>query len=130
MIASLAADFVVFLHLLFILFVVFGGLLVLKWPNVAWLHIPAAVWGTLIEFCGWICPLTPLENTLRSAGDHGAYTGGFIDNYLMPIIYPPGLTRELQWILGGAVVLVNTLVYGIWAARIAHRKKAKNHLPL
>ncbi len=120
MFASLAAGFVVLLHALFILFVVFGGLLVLKWPKVAWFHIPAAVWGTLIEFCGWICPLTPLENMLRRAGDSNTYSGGFIDNYLMPIIYPPGLTRETQWILGAAVALLNIVVYGIWAAR---RKK-------
>lgn len=120
MLASLAADFVVLLHLLFILFVIFGGLLALKWPKIAWLHVPAALWGTLIEFCGWICPLTPLENALRRAGDRGAYSGGFIDNYIMPIIYPPGLTRETQWLLGAAVALLNIAVYALWLTR---RKK-------
>ena len=118
MLRSLAADLIVLFHLLFILFVMLGGLLVLKWPKVAWLHIPAAVWGTLIEFCEWICPLTPLENRLRWAGGNNPYAGGFIDNYIMPVIYPPGLTREMQWILGGAVLLVNAAVYGIWAARL------------
>src|SRR5262245_14974266 len=124
MLKSLAADFIVLFHLLFILFVMFGGIFALKWPKVALLHIPAAVWGSLIEFFGWICPLTPLENTLRSDGQ--AYSGGFIDNYIMPIIYPPGLTRELQWILGGGILLMNVTVYGIWTFRHSRRKKPED----
>ena len=120
MLASLAADVVVLLHLLFILFVVCGGLLVLKWSKVAWLHLPAALWGTFVEFSGWICPLTPLENALRRAGGSNTYSGEFIDNYLMPIIYPPGLTRETQWMLGATVAVLNMAVYAVWLAR---RKK-------
>ena len=120
---SLAADFLVLFHLLFIVFVMCGGLLVLKWRKLAWAHIPAAVWGTLIEFCGWICPLTPLENSLRLAAGSRPYAGGFIDNYIMPMIYPPGLTREMQWILGGAVVLVNVAVYSVWAVRLSRCRK-------
>ena len=123
MLKSLAADFLVLFHLLFIVFVMCGGLLVLKWRKLAWAHIPAAVWGTLIEFCGWICPLTPLENSLRLAAGSRPYAGGFIDNYIMPMIYPPGLTREMQWILGGAVVLVNVAVYSVWAVRLSRCRK-------
>lgn len=122
---SFAADILVLFHLLFILFVMFGGLFVLKWPKAAWLHIPAAVWGALIEFCGWICPLTPLENSLRLAGGGSPYTEGFIDKYILPVIYPPGLTREMQWVLGAAVVMVNLAVYGIWAVRLSRRRKSE-----
>jgi hypothetical protein len=127
MLKSFAADILVLFHLLFILFVMFGGLFVLKWPKAAWLHIPAAAWGALIEFCGWICPLTPLENSLRRAGGGSQYTEGFIDKYIMPVIYPPGLTREMQWILGAAVVVVNLFVYGIWAVRLSRRRKLESN---
>ncbi len=109
---ALAANVLVVLHLCFILFVATGGLLVLRWPRLAWVHVPAALWGGLIELGGWICPLTPLENALRrSAGDAG-YPGGFVDHYLIPLIYPPGLTRDLQIGLGIAVFAVNALAYG------------------
>ena len=122
MLKSLAADFIVLFHLLFILFVALGGLLVLRWPKLAWWHVPAAVWGVLIEFCGWICPLTPLENNLRRAGGSNPYSGDFIDNYIMPVIYPAGLTREWQWLLGSAVLVLNAIIYGAWAVlRARHR---------
>jgi hypothetical protein len=111
MIARIAADLVVVAHLAFILFVVLGGLLVLKWPRAAWLHLPAAAWGALIEFCGWICPLTPLENRLRHAGASHGYAGGFIDHYILPLVYPAGLSRQLQLALGAAVIIINLAIY-------------------
>lgn len=102
----------VLLHLVFILFVSVGGLLVLRWPKLAWIHLPAVTWGTLIELTGWICPLTPLENRLRAAAGGPAYTGGFIDRYIAPIVYPAGLTRGMQLGLAVAVVAVNLAFYG------------------
>ncbi len=112
MIYSFLADLLVVIHLLFILFVIFGGLLVLWRKWVVFLHIPAAVWGALIEFKGWICPLTPLENHLRQLGGEQGYSGGFIEHYLIPIIYPDELTRTFQIILGIFVVVLNLMVYG------------------
>jgi hypothetical protein len=111
MIYSLLADITVLLHLVFILFVVLGGLLVLKWRWMAWVHIPAAIWGALIELMGWICPLTPLENRFRSLAGESGYTGDFIGQYLLPIIYPGELTRELQLLLGTGVIVFNVVIY-------------------
>ncbi len=105
------ADAVLLLHLAFILFVVLGGILVLRRPNLAWVHVPAALWGAAIEFLGWICPLTPLENWLRAQGGEAGYSGGFISHYLLPVVYPAGLTRGIQLALGGFVVAVNLAVY-------------------
>lgn len=113
MFASLAADFVVLLHFAFIVFVVAGGLLVLRWPRVAWAHLPAAAWGAGIILVGGVCPLTPLERVLRRASGEAGYEGGFIDHYLMPLIYPIGLTRDVQIVLGLLVVGVNLCVYAI-----------------
>jgi len=112
MIANIAADVVVLVHLAFILFVAAGGLLVFRWPKLAWVHVPAVVWGGLIELAGWICPLTPLENRLRGTAGEAAFAGGFIDRYIMPIVYPAGLTRGMQLTLGIAVIAVNLVVYG------------------
>lgn len=115
MLAALAADSVVVLHFAFIVFVVAGGLLVLRWPRLAWLHLPVVAWGAGIEFVGWICPLTPLENRLRRAAGEAGYAEGFIEHYLLPLIYPAGLTREIQIALGLFVLGVNALVYGyLW----------------
>ena len=111
------ADLVVGVHALFVAFVVAGGLLALRRPWVAALHLPAAVWGALIEFRGWICPLTPLENSLRAAAGEAGYQGGFIEHYLLPVLYPAGLTREVQLVLGSAVIVVNLVVYGFLLAR-------------
>jgi hypothetical protein len=107
----LAADAVLVLHLLFVLFVVLGGLAVLRWPRLAWLHVPAALWGVLIEFGGWICPLTPLENSLRERGGEVGYSGGFIDHYVTSLIYPDGLTRSMQVAVGALVLALNAYVY-------------------
>ena len=113
MIVRVAADAVVLLHLAYIVFVAIGGLLVLRWPKLAWVHLPAAAWGVLVELTGWICPLTPLENRLRVATGAAEYSGGFIDRYIMPIVYPPGLTPSLQIGLGCAVIALNLMVYGL-----------------
>ena len=112
MLARLAADLVVLLHLGFILFVVFGGLGVLRHPRLAWLHLPAAAWGALVELMGLYCPLTELENALRRAGAEQGYTDSFIEHYLLPVIYPAGLTPRLQLILGLGVLLLNGGLYG------------------
>jgi hypothetical protein len=111
------ADLVLVAHFAFVLFVVLGGLLVLRWRWVAFLHIPAAAWGILIEYSGWICPLTPLENSLRRAGGEAGYGGGFIQHYIQPVLYPAGLTRGTQIVLGSLVVLVNVAAYGVVLAR-------------
>lgn len=106
------ADLVVAAHAAFVLFVVAGGLLVLRWPRVVWLHAPAILWGSIVELAGWECPLTPLENWLRSRGDEAGYGGGFVAHYILPILYPEELTRTMQLALGGGALLVNVLVYG------------------
>lgn len=106
------ADSVVIFHFVFIVFGLLGGLLVLWRRWAIWLHLPAAVWIGVIELKGWICPLTPLENHLRRAGGASGYEGGFVEHYLIPIIYPEGLTREIQIVLGAAAIAVNLVVYG------------------
>ena len=122
--AKTAADVVVLVHLAFILFVAVGGLLVLRWPKLAWVHVPAVVWGALIELAGWICPLTPLENRLRGTAGEAPFAGGFIDQYIMPIVYPAGLTRGMQLTLGAAVIAVNLVVY--WSL-VFRRKRRSSH---
>src|SRR5215210_949368 len=112
------ADLVLVVHLAFVLFVVPGGLLVLRWPWVALLHIPAAVWGVFIEYSGGICPLTPLENSFRQSDGQGGYSGGFMDHYIQPVLYPVGLTRGTQIVLGSLALLVNLAAYGLVIARM------------
>jgi len=114
------ADAVLVVHVAFIAFVGLGGLLVLRWPRLAWLHVPVFVWGALIEFTGGTCPLTPLEVALRHRAGQAGYTGGFIEHYLTPVIYPAGLTRGAQIALGVLVLIVNGAVYArLWARRRA-----------
>ncbi|WP_405243477.1 DUF2784 domain-containing protein [Lentisalinibacter salinarum] len=112
MAANLAADAVLLLHAAFIVFVVAGGLIALRWPLAAAVHLPCAVWGAAIEFTGGVCPLTPLEQRLRAAAGEAGYSGGFIEHYVVPLIYPAGLTPTVQLVLGSAVILVNLAVYG------------------
>jgi len=121
---SLLADILVIIHLLFIIFVVLGGLMVLKWRWTIWLHIPAAIWGALIEFMGWICPLTPLENHFRILAGESGYTGDFVARYILPLIYPGALTREIQILLGIFVVVVNLAVYAyvFWRYKTKRRQ--------
>jgi len=115
MLYRVLADIVLVLHLAFVLFVVLGGLLVWRRPWVAWLHVPAAVWGALIMFAGWVCPLTPLENRLRRLGGEAGYEGGFVEEYVLAILYPSGLTRTHQIVLGAIVIALNLAVYGrLW----------------
>jgi len=111
MLLRIAADLVLVVHLAFILFVLLGGWLVLRLPWVAWLHLPAALWGAIIELTGGICPLTPLENRLRIASGSDGYDGSFIERYLMPVIYPSTMTRPIQILLGLTVILVNAVFY-------------------
>lgn len=111
MASHIAATAIALLHLGFIVFVVLGGLLVLRWPKLMWLHLPAAAWGVLIEFFGWWCPLTRWENNLLRAAGREGYSGGFVAHYIMPLIYPAGLTRGLEIVLGLAVLLVNLGIY-------------------
>lgn len=121
--ALILADALVIVHLLFVAFVVAGGFLLMRWPKLAWLHLPAAAWGAYIEFTGGICPLTPLENRLRVLGGGSAYSGDFVERYLLPILYPADLTLPIQQVLGGAVVAVNLLAYAL-ARRAWRRRKA------
>jgi hypothetical protein len=118
---GLLADAVLVVHLAFILFVLFGAFLALRWLWVAWLHLPAAFWGAYIEFSGRYCPLTPLENDLRQRAGEAGYSGGFIDHYITGWIYPDGLTRDTQMVLGAVVIVVNALVY--W--RVVQRRRSR-----
>jgi hypothetical protein len=111
------ADLVLIVHLAFVLFVVFGGLLVLRWPRVAWVHVPVALYGAAIEFIGFICPLTPLEVWLRRLGGEAGYEGGFVEHYVTAALYPTGLTREIQLALGIGVLVLNAVVYGLVVRR-------------
>jgi len=115
MLYRLLADLVVLVHSAFVLFVVLGGLLALRWPRAAWVHLPAALWGAGIEFAAGICPLTPLENHLRRLGGEAGYRGGFVEHYVLPVLYPEGLTHGVQLVLGTFVLLLNLVVYAfVW----------------
>jgi hypothetical protein len=123
MIYGMLADVVVLAHTAFVLFAVFGGFLVLRRRRVAWLHIPAVLWAALVEMAGWICPLTPLENLFRHRAGKDTYQSDYIEHYLMPVLYPEALTRELQTALGLAVLFINVSVYTwVW-----HRSKKAFH---
>lgn len=117
MLNSALADLTVVDHALFVLFVVVGSFLVIRWPRLAWVHIPAAVWGALIEFQGWVCPLTPLENELRRRAGESGYEGGFVETYLLGWLYPEGLTRSTQIWLGLFVIVINVIGYSAAARR-------------
>jgi hypothetical protein len=116
------ADLTLVIHLAFVLFVILGGLLALRWPRVAWVHVPVALYGATIEFIGFICPLTPLEIWLRRRGGESGYEGGFIEHYITAALYPTGLTREIQLGLGVAVLVINAIVYTIWMRRRKARR--------
>jgi Protein of Unknown function (DUF2784) len=118
--ARLAADAVLVLHALFVAWVMLGGLVVLVRPWAAALHLPAAAWGVWIQWSGGLCPLTPLENALRARAGQGGYDGGFVEHYLVPLVYPDALTREMQWGLGALVLAVNLVVY---AAVLRRRRR-------
>ena len=122
---SLLANLVLIVHLTFVVFVLCGGLLVLKWRWIAWLHLPAAVWGAIVEFTGWICPLTPLENWLRTHSGETSYRSDFITQYLLPMLYPEGLTHLVQLLLGTGVVVLNAAVYW-WLWQMQMRGVSRN----
>ncbi|NYT69981.1 DUF2784 domain-containing protein [Pusillimonas noertemannii] len=123
---ALAADAVLILHGLFVAFVIFGGLLALWRPRLAWLHLPALAWGATVIAMGWICPLTPLENHLRALAGQGTYDGGFIQHYLWPLIYPPGITRGMQIALAVLLAAGNAAIYlALWGRRKKVRADAR-----
>jgi hypothetical protein len=105
------ADAVLVTHLAFVIFAVLGGLLVLRWRSTAWAHLPAAGWAALVSVAGWTCPLTPLENYFRRLGGQAGYDGGFIEHYIVGLLYPAGLTRGMQIGLAVVVVLINAAIY-------------------
>lgn len=117
MLYGFLATAVVVAHAAFVAYAVLGGLLVLRWPRTAWLHVPCALWAALVEFAGWVCPLTPLENWLRVTACQQAYAGGFVERYLLPALYPERLTRPAQVLLGTAVLALNACAYGLLARR-------------
>ena len=118
---ALAADLQIIVHLGFIGFVILGGFMLLKWRWLIFVHLPAVLWGVLLEFQGWICPLTPLEQALRRMSGQQGYTGGFIQHYILPVIYPPALNEDIQLILGILLILINVIIY-LWVFQKPDRK--------
>ncbi len=121
---ALLADAVVAAHLAFVVFVVAGGLLALRWPRAALAHLPCAAYGAAIEIGGWICPLTPLENRLRRLAGEAGYSGGFVEHYLLPVLYPEPLTRTGAAVLAALVVAVNAAVYVLVVRRLRRRARS------
>src|SRR6266542_362228 len=124
MIFHVLADLVVAFHGAYVVFVLFGALLALRWPWVLWVHLPNAIWGVLIEYAGWVCPLTPLENSLRAKAGEAAYSGGFIDHYVLRVLYPGGLTSRVQIVLGSFALVVNLLAYALLIRQVRARRAA------
>ncbi len=120
---SLLADVIVLLHFLFILFALFGGLLVFRSSRIPWFHIPAVLWAAMIEFSGSVCPLTPLENFFREQGGSITYPTGFIEHYILPLLYPDFLTRKMQVVFGLFVIVINFIIYGLFF----YQWKRKSH---
>ena len=112
MVYHLLADGVLGIHLVFVVFTILGALLLIRWPRVIWVHLPAVAWAAWIELSGKICPLTPLENALRIRGGGGSYAGDFVGHYMLGLLYPDGLTRGIQIVLGALVVVINMAIYG------------------
>lgn len=111
---SLLANLVMVLHLLFVVFVVLGGLLVFWKGWFTWIHLPVAIYGVMIEWIGWVCPLTPLENRLREQAGQAGYKGGFVEEYLLPLVYPEGFTRNVALVLGAVVLAINLAIYSCY----------------
>ena len=123
---GLLADAVVVVHFGFVCFVAVGALLLLRWPRLAWVHLPCAAWGAVIELTGAICPLTPLEKWLRVQAGRASYEGGFIQHYIVGLIYPDGLTREMQLGLAVLVVVGNSTIYALVHRRLRRRQRERN----
>ena len=119
------ADLIILVHIAFIVFVLFGGLLAFRWRWMPLAHLPAVVWGAALEYFSWVCPLTPLENVLRRTGGGAGYSVSFIERYLVPVVYPAEFTRELQLLLGGAVLAVNALVYFLVLGRVENLRRSR-----
>jgi len=128
MTSRVAADVLVALHMAFVIFVAAGGLLVIRWPALAWLHVPAVAWGAYAELTATVCPLTPLENVLRRAAGDAGYEGSFIDRYVMPVLYPSGLTPLDQQAIGVAVIAINVVAYAIVLRNVHRRQRGPNRL--
>ncbi len=112
------ADLVILIHFAFIVFVIVGGFFANRWRWLPWVHLPAIAWAVVLEFLGWICPLTPLENLLRQASGEAGYAGGFLEHYLVQVVYPVGLTPEIQTYIGIGVLLINGIAYSVvWRGR-------------
>ena len=122
MLDRFVADFVVVFHVLFIAFAILGGLLVLRWRRLVWLHLPAVAWAVLVEVMSWPCPLTPLENHFRRRGGEAGYRESFVEHYVMPVLYPAGLTDGIQILIGGFVFAVNVGVYALIYQRRRRRQ--------
>ena len=122
------ADAVVVLHGVFVAFVLVGGFLALRWPRLKWVHLPAAVWGVLIEYAGWICPLTPLENVLRARAGEAGYAGGFVEHYVLAVLYPGDLTSSVRWVLGSIALAVNLAAYALMWRRTRRRSAFVHHI--
>jgi hypothetical protein len=123
MIWSLLADSFVILHFAFTAFVIVGGFLTWRWPQMAFLHLPALAWGSWVEVSHSICPLTPLENHFRHLGGEAGYRGGFLAHYLVRLLYPPGLTWHIQWELAAALIAINVVAYWGLIRRWRHRQR-------
>jgi hypothetical protein len=124
----LAADAVVLLHLAFIAFILLGGFLALRWPWVALIHLPLAIWGVLVQWMSWICPLTPLENSLRSLAGAPRYEGGFVEHYILPALYPAGMGPQLHIVLGAVVLGANAVSYGMLLFRLLSQRRVARRL--
>ena len=117
------ADAVVVLHLLFIAFILLGGLLALRWTQLVWVHLPLSAWGVLVQWMSWICPLTPLENSLRARAGDPTYGGGFVEHYLLPVLYPVGIGQRTHIVLGVIVLGTNAVIYSLLLARLRARHR-------
>ena len=125
MLHRVLADLALVLHAAFVAFAIAGALLALRWHWIPWLHLPAVAWGAVVEFTGWICPLTPLENALRSAGGSAGYSGSFLEHYIFPLLYSTTLTRDDQLLLGVALLLINVATYAFVVHRIQRRRAGR-----
>ncbi len=118
------ADGVVLVHGAFVVFVMLGAFVALRWRWLVWLHVPAAIWGVLIEYAGWICPLTPLENALRARAGESGYTGDFIEHYMLRVLYPSGLSPATRWVLGSIALIVNLVAYALLIRQVRRERAA------
>ena len=130
MLDRLLADAVVVFHVLFIAFAVCGGALALRWRRVIWLHLPAVVWAVLVEVMSWPCPLTPLENHFRRRGGQAGYHESFVEHYIMPVLYPEGLTDEIQFLIGTGVFTINLATYSFVIWRWRRRRAEASTVPV